>query len=208
VKGKGVTCFNLYRAPTIAPGDASKAGPWLSHVHKIYPEEADHVIVWLAHRVQRPAEKINHALVLGGAQGIGKDTLLEPVKSAVGPWNFVEVSPAHLMARFNAFVKSVILRVSEARDLGDVDRYAFYEHTKAYRAARPDVFRVDEKHLREYEAPNVCGVIITTNHKIDGVYLPEDDRRHYVSWSDRTREDFAAGYWADLYRWYAAGGIW
>ena len=29
-----------------------------------------HVIKWLAHRVQRPQEKINHALVLGGNQGI------------------------------------------------------------------------------------------------------------------------------------------
>ena len=48
---------------------------------------------WLAHRVQQPEEKINHALVLGGNQGIGKDTLLEPVKRAVGPWNFNEMSP-------------------------------------------------------------------------------------------------------------------
>ena len=64
-----------------------------SLVDKVYPDEAEHIISWLAHRVQRPHEKINHALVLGGKQGIGKDTLLEPVKQAVGPWNFAEVSP-------------------------------------------------------------------------------------------------------------------
>ena len=29
-------------------------------------------------------------LCSGGAQGIGKDTLLEPAKHAVGPWNFAE----------------------------------------------------------------------------------------------------------------------
>ena len=52
-----------------------------------------HIIYFLAHRVQRPEEKINHALVLGGKQGIGKDTLLEPVKRAVGAWNWEEVSP-------------------------------------------------------------------------------------------------------------------
>jgi len=75
--------------------------------------------------VQHPQDKINHALVLGGCQGIGKDTLLEPVKSAVGPWNFSEVSPQHMLGRFNGYLKSVILRVSEARDLGDVDRFAF-----------------------------------------------------------------------------------
>jgi hypothetical protein len=60
--------------------------------------------------VQHPGEKINHALVLGGDQGIGKDSMLEPVKRAVGPWNFHEVSPTHLLGRFNNFVKSVILR--------------------------------------------------------------------------------------------------
>ena len=34
------------------------------------------------------------------------------------------------------------------------------------------------------------GLIITTNHKTDGIYLPADDRRHYVAWSDRSKEDF------------------
>ena len=80
--------------------------------------------------MQRPHEKINHALVLGGKQGIGKDTILEPVKYAVGPWNFNEVSPQQLLGRFNGFLKSVILRVSEARDLGEFDRFAFYDHMK------------------------------------------------------------------------------
>jgi hypothetical protein len=28
-----------------------------------------HIIMWCAHRRQRPADKINHALLLGGAQG-------------------------------------------------------------------------------------------------------------------------------------------
>src|SRR4029077_15503342 len=91
------------------------------------------------------AEKINHALVLGGAQGIGKDTALEPVKRAIGPWNFAEVSPQHMLGRFNGYLKSVILRVSEARDLGEFDRFKFYDHLKSYIAAPPDVLRIDEK---------------------------------------------------------------
>jgi hypothetical protein len=162
----------------------------------------------LAHRVQRPQEKINHALVLGGDQGIGKDTLLEPVKHAIGPWNFQEVSPQQIIGRFNSFLKSVILRVSEARDLGDYDRFGFYDHMKTYTAAPPDTLRIDEKHLREYNIPNCCGVIITTNHKTDGIYLSEDDRRHFVAWSSRQKEDsrFQGRYWNDLWRWFEAGG--
>jgi Family of unknown function (DUF5906) len=202
----GVTCFNLYRPPIIDPGDPASAVPWLDHVHKVFPDEADHIVHWLAQRVQCPLEKINHALVLGGKQGIGKDTLLEPVKRAVGPWNFVEVSPRHVLGRFNGFVKSVILRVNEARDLGDVDRFQFYDHMKSYIAAPPDVLRVDEKNLREYSVLNCCGVMITTNHKTGGIFLPADDRRHYVAWSDLAKEDFSSNYWAKLWGWYANGG--
>jgi hypothetical protein len=208
IKRPDCNVFNLYRPPVPLAGVGALAGPWLDHVKLIYPEDADHIVKWLAHRVQRPSEKINHAIVMGGAQGIGKDTILDPVKAAIGPWNFTEVSPQHMLGRFNGFVKSVILRVSEARDLGDVDRFAFYDHMKTYTAAPPDVLRVDEKHVREYAVFNVCGVIITTNHKTDGIFLPADDRRHYVAWSDSTRDTFPADYWTKLYGWYnEEGGI-
>jgi len=76
------------------PGNSAEAEPWLRHIHKVFGEEdGRHIIKWLAQRVQQPQVKINHALVLGGPQGIGKDTLLEPVKRAIGPWNFSEVQP-------------------------------------------------------------------------------------------------------------------
>ena len=108
---------------------------------------------------------------------------------------FPEVSPQQVLGRFNGFLKSVILRVSEARDLGEFDRFAFYDHMKAIIAAPPDVLRIDEKNRAEYAIPNVSGVIITTNHKTDGIYLPADDRRHFVAWSDLDKSDFTAEYW-------------
>ena len=92
IERPGCTVFNLYRPPTIVPR-AGDVAPWLDLVRKVFPNEADHIVHWLAHRVQRPHEKINHALVLGGKPGIGKDTILEPVKQAIGPWNFADVSP-------------------------------------------------------------------------------------------------------------------
>lgn len=202
----GCMVFNLYRPPNIEPGDARKAERWVAHIAKVFGDDSDHIIRWLAHRVQRPHEKINHALLLGGSQGIGKDTLLEPVKRAVGPWNFAEVSPSQVMGRFNGFLKSVILRVSEARDLGDTDRFKLYDHMKSYTAAPPDVLRVDEKNLREHAVLNVTGVIITTNHLADGIYLPSDDRRHFVAWSSLTKDDFGEDYWRSFWAWINAGG--
>ena len=203
----GVSVFNLYRPPSITLGDPNDAGPWVVHIRSIYPDQAEHIIRWLAQRVQQPQIKINHALVLGGEQGIGKDTLLEPVKHAVGPWNCQEVAPSVMLGRFNSYVKSVILRVSEARDLGDMDRFAFYDHTKTLIAAPPDVHRCDEKNIREHSVLNVCGVIITTNHKSDGIHLPPDDRRHFVAWSDVPRDEFDEEYWRNLWQWYEQGGI-
>jgi hypothetical protein len=202
----GMQCFNQYRPPTIPLGDADKVGPWLEHIERVYGDNIDHIVKWLAQRVQNPGCKLNHALVFGGAQGIGKDTILEPAKRAIGPWNFSEASPHHLLGRFNGYLRSVILRVSEARDLGDVDRFQFYDHLKGYIASPPDVLRVDEKNLREYSIPNLVGVIITTNHKADGIYLPADDRRHYVAWSDCKKEDFDQNYWNAIWQWYDNGG--
>jgi hypothetical protein len=183
----GCSTFNLYRPPTIKLGDATKAGRWLDHIAKLYPNDKDHIIRWLACRVQRPNMKINHALFLGGAQGIGKDTLLYPVKHAVGQWNVAEILPPTLLGRFNG-------------------RYALYERLKAYTAAPPDVIRVDEKYLREYSVLNVTGVVLTSNFKTSGLYLPADDRRHYVAWSDLEKDAFDEQYWSKIYAWYNSAG--
>jgi hypothetical protein len=194
--------------PDRRPGGKRSGRRWLGANHKVFSDDdAAHIIKWLAHRVQRPQEKINHALVFGSKQqGIGKDALLEPVKHAIGPWNFQEIGPQQVLGRFNGFLKKVILRINEARDLGDVNRYQFYDHMKSYTAAPPDVLRVDEKNLREYSVFNCVGIILTSNHKTDGIYLPAEDRRHYVAWSERVPGDFEDGYWKNLWGWYDAGG--
>jgi Family of unknown function (DUF5906) len=155
--------------------------------------------------VQRPQEKINHGIVMGGPPGVGKDTIIEPVKHAVGPWNVREVSPTAMLEPFNEYVKAVILRVSEARDLGESNRFALYEHMKNLLATPPDVIRCNEKHLRAHSVFNVMGGIITANRK-DSFYLPPDDRRHYVAWTDITKDDFEDGYWDKIWGWYKAGG--
>ena len=203
---KGARVFNTYQAPPAVTGNPAGADRWREHLDSIYREDAQHIERWLAQRIQRPHEKINHALVLGGGQGIGKDTLLEPVKRAVGPWNWSEVSPCQIVGQFNAFAASVVIRVNEARDLGDVDRFAFYDKSKTYIAAPPDVLMVNRKHVQEYPVMNVAGVIITTNHRHDGLYLHADDRRHFVAWSEARKENFSAGYFDDVWNWLNAGG--
>ena len=202
----GARTFNLYRPPDIMNGDARNAARWRDHLRCIYPDDADHIERWLAQRVQYPGVKINHALMLGGEQGIGKDSLLEPVKLGVGPWNFKEVTPQQMLGRFNPWVRAVILRISEGRDLGEINRFAFYDHSKIYIAAPPDTIMCDEKNTHEHPVFNLMGIILTSNYKTSGIYLPPDDRRHFVAWSESTKDEFDAEYWPRYWDWLAGGG--
>ena len=207
IERPGVVTFNLYRPPVVRPGNAGGAGRWIELVEKIYPTNAGDIIGFCAHRVQFPAVKINHALVLTGSPGIGKDTILEPLKLGVGPWNFKEVSPPEITNAYNDYMRGVVLRISEARDLGEINRYAFYESTKTLMAAPPDVTRVNTKYIGQYYLVNVIAAILTTNYPQDGLYLPPDDRRHYVAGTEVTKEDFDADFWPGLWDWYRSGGL-
>lgn len=197
--------FNLYRPPIVEPGNPQDAGKWVDHIERVYPEDAEHIVKWLAHRVQFPGEKINHALVLGGPQGIGKDTIFDPAKYAVGHCNFADIAPHKLFEGFNKHLQSVILRISEARDMGEARRVDLYNRMKTIIAAPPDTLTINEKHVPEYTIPNVCGVIVTTNYS-NGLFLEADDRRHYVAWSERSSSDFSGDYFEELYKWFESGG--
>ena len=58
---------------------------------------------------------------------------------------------------------------------------------KAYSPRRPTCCASTRRTCANTSVLNVCGVLITTNHKTDGIFLPADDRRHYVAWSERPR---------------------
>ena len=201
----GRKVFNQYRAPDVVRGDASQASPWCDHIRAVYPDEADHIIKWFAHRIQNPGDKINHAIVLGGPPGVGKDSMIEPVKYAVGGWNFAEISRNSFWAASMGSSKaSSFAYPKRATSATSIAMHSMTQARFTW-AAPPNVLRCDEKHLREYAVANVCGVLITTNYKSGGLYLAPDDRRHFVAWSDRVKEDFNEGYWTRLWQWYDAG---
>jgi hypothetical protein len=197
--------FNNYRPPVTRPGEAHRAQRWLDHWHAILPaDEAAHCITFLAHLVQRPAVKINHCIVFIGAPKIGKDTLLEPMETAVGPGNYKEITLTNLISRNNEFLRAVFVRLSEARDMGEhgrIDRYGLYDHTKNLLATPPNMLRINEKYIREYYIVNCFGMAVTSNHR-DAFYLTPDDRRYYVATSECKTDQFSTGYWNDFWTYY------
>jgi hypothetical protein len=117
------------------------------------------------------------------------------------------VSPADVLGGWTYFRRSVICRVSEAHDLGESDRFQLYERLKTLCAAPPDTLSVNEKHLRQYAILNLVGVIITTNYRTDAIYLPQDDRRTYVAWSENPADSLPKERAAALWHYYKIGGF-
>jgi hypothetical protein len=216
----GKVTFNQYLPPEPEEGDPRKATPWVKLARKLWGRYALRVIRWFACRVQHPEIKINHCILFGGMQNIGKDTLIEGLRQAVGEWNCREIAPQDLFEKFTGFAKSIILRISEAREL-DKSHYAFYNKLKVYCVTPPATLPVNEKYINQYEIINVCGPLLTTNHREAGLFLPPDDRRTLALWSNRKPSDFLEKdfqprefqpitpkptYWSWIYTWYENGG--
>lgn len=209
---KDASIFNQYRRPTIELGDPEKATPWLDLGRTLWPDDIDHLVAHCAFMRQHPEEKVNHAEVLGGAPGIGKDTWLEAVAQAVGEWNVADIGPVEFLGRFNGFAKSVLLRISEARSSEKFNRFDLFDHMKTYAAAPPKTKRIDEKNTREYYVMNLCHPFITLND-LGALHLPPEDRRHHVAWSEVRPEHFGAtkaereAHWNRFWAWYRDGGF-
>ncbi len=203
----GARILNIYNAPTPPLGRGGDISPWLNHIKHVYPDHAEYMLDWMSWATQHPLEKINHALVMGGAQGIGKDSIIAPLRRAVGNDNWKETGPEVILEQqFNPYLQSRILRISEAKDAGK-DRYKFYDKTKVIIAAPPEEHTINQKNVKAYQIPNLNNVIITTNYRTGGLYLPADDRRHYVMFSTITRSSFTIEYWVWFRNWMDNGGL-
>jgi hypothetical protein len=196
--------YNTYRASDAVETEDDPR-PWLDHLRLLFPGEVEHLIRWFAHKIQNPGGKINHALFIGGGQGIGKDLMLIPLRYGVGRCNCADINPGDLFAAFQPWVESTLVIINEARDLGAIDRVQFQEHLKRFIAAPPDTLPCNRKYLNQYNVPNVMGIVITSNNKLSSIYLDRDDRRYFVAWSSSERQP--TQYFDRLARWMKNGGM-
>lgn len=184
--------YNVYRAgPVLGGWEKGDPKPWITHLQRMFPEktEQEWLINYCAHMVQRPWEKPAGGVVLSGSQGTGKDALLLPVKAAVGYNNVRNVQPDELFNKFNGFVQSVMLVVDEARSQSDEHKAtSMYNILKPLAVAPPDWVQVDAKYKKPYYVPNCCRLFITTN-EVEGLFIPQDDRRLGILHTETTREE-------------------
>ena len=207
----GAVCYNSYIPPekTTGTGDAQR---WIDHVKLLYPEpvEHEHFFDFCAHAIQRPDQKVNHGIVMAGAQGIGKDTALLPVRRGIGEWNAAEVGPDAVTSQYNGFVKSVLLIINEVRPLDDDYKASnFYNLLKPLLASPPEMTPMTVKYANTIYIRNLCHVVLTTNDPLT-MYIPAEDRRLFVMTSlledPKMSDIFEEGYFESLHEYLSRGG--
>ena len=185
------------------PGDVSL---WLRHVERLVPEafERAHLLDVLAYKMQHPDKKINHAILIAGGHGAGKDTLLAPWIKAVcgmGERNKSLVSAKSMESAFNYSAEAEVMVINELRPDDFKDRRALENTLKPIIAAPPEYITVNRKGLHPYDALNRVLVVAFSNFR-DAIALPPDDRRWFVIWTYAEASDCSA-----LWQWYQAGGF-
>lgn len=180
---EGVRYFNTYKGPTLQPreGDVS---PWLQLLDDLDLEEGDlakeHLLDWFAHCYQRPGEKIQHGVILGGAHGIGKDSLLLPVWEALGQHNVQPIGTDALIGSYQDYLADTkVVHITELLISDLADQRAVNQRLKLMLASPPEQLRVDQKYQRPYFIPNVVQMFACTNHR--DCLSPEPGERRYAA---------------------------
>lgn len=202
----GRRIYNQYRpAPDWGKG-TTDAGVWVGHVKALWPADAEYFFDYCAHMVQHPQEKCNTAIVLSGAQGIGKDAALRPIKAALGVWNCKNIDPDELFSAYKPWLQTVMLVIDEVRPSKDeFHASSMYNILKPMIATPPDTLPLNNKYMALRYVVNVMRIFITTNSWMS-MYIPPEDRRMYIMHSVAAQGWQGTQYFADLFGWFAAGG--
>ena len=158
IERPGARSFNLYRPPPLITGNAAEADPWLDHVRKSIPMmPSTSSAGWRTGCSGRTKRSITP-----GARRHPRDRqgqLARPGQARGRPVEFPGGIAAADARPLQRVPESVILRISEARDLGEFDRFKFYEHMKAYTAARPTCCASTRSTCASTTSFNCCGLV-------------------------------------------------
>lgn len=201
--GVKVRAVNLWRPSPVVPLEGvtdETVAPWLNHVTMLFGEPGDpareHFLNFFGFAMQHPGVKINHAPVILGQQGVGKDTVMAPIYEAFGWHNVSQVKPQELGNEFTQFLQTQIVSVSEMMNF---TKKEVYNQLKDWIAAPPLYVTVNKKNQQPFAIPNTQTWIFFTNYD-NAIALDEDDRRFWVH-RCYLEEPLPEGYYAGFYHW-------
>ena len=194
--------------PEVDKGGLLDISPWLEHCAVLVPEasEREHIFDVMAYKLQHPEVKINHAVLHGGDQGCGKDTMWAPFIWAVcGPQlkNRGLLDNDTLGSQWGYALESEILILNELKEPEAKDRRALANKLKPIIAAPPEMLTINRKGLHPYDSLNRMFVLAFSNDPVP-ISLDSQDRRWFALWSSAPR--MAPDAARRLWNWYKSGG--
>ena len=109
--------FNTWKGTALVAGGVSELQikPWLDHILFVLGSlaERDRFLRWCAFVAQCPRLKPNWHYLIISFQGLGKDTMVLPIKLAVGAGNWEEELIYELAAPFNKVLETKLLIVGK-----------------------------------------------------------------------------------------------
>ena len=164
------------------PHGNDDVAPFLKLAEHLFPNEKERNLLlnWMAFQIQHPGVKCGWHPVIGGEQGIGKDSLFIPLIYGLGEINVTQISPADLAGQwtFWAAEKQLVF----VQEMNNFHRKEVMDKIKPYLTAPPDRVTINIKGLPQYEQPNIVNMVLFTNHP-DAVALERSDRRFFILWS-------------------------
>jgi hypothetical protein len=187
----------------------STIAPWLNHCRELVPEpaELEHLLDIMACKVQHPQVKINHAVLHGGDEGSGKDTMWAPFIWAVCGSHLKNrgiMDNNSINSQWGYQLESEILLINELKEPDASARRQLANQLKPIIAAPPEMLPINRKGLHPYQMANRVFVLAFSNDPVP-ISLASQDRRWFCVWSAAARMDakVAQALWA----WYRKGGF-
>jgi len=179
--------YNLWRGFSYEPAPAIDWGSqrgrdavaaWREHLlENVAQGNQDHanwITAWLAHIVQKPAEKPQIALVLRGGKGVGKNAVLERVGELFGRHFVVADDNRYLVGNFNRHLEHCLFIVFDE---------AFWSGDKKAEGRLKGLITgtdhiIEPKGKEAYKARNLTRVAIIGNE--EWLVPASDDERRYA----------------------------
>jgi hypothetical protein len=189
--------------PSSLPMYTGDITPWWELLCHLFPEEGsrDRIMDWMAFIIQNPHIKVNHALLVGGGERIGKDTVFVPFVRSVGIENVSNIKAEMLDEKYDdPFINVKLAVIQEVFRSGFKDAKFIENKLKVYLADPPEELmlrRLGSSHIKQR---NLIQMLIFTNYK-EALHLTSGSGDRYLcEWSDAgklTPEDYTK-----IYNWY------
>ncbi len=172
-------CSTSGRPPWSADEHNEEPKTFLEHLAYVLDNDGpaiEHVLNFLAHLVQRPQERIGHALLITSeAKGIGKSTLGTVVRRLVGEQNSRVAQTKDLKSSFDGWlIGKLVVQVDEVYEAGNWDLA-----NKLKPLITEPTVSANIKYGPQLEIENYARFIMFSNHSAP-LNIEEGDRRYFV----------------------------